>query len=88
MTRGIIVIGLPTEIKTADQLRLAPDTAGYATVDGVRIRSVSHLPGNIAVIEIAEGIILVPWSTLNHVLAQDITDSLSLSSPGVGRPRD
>jgi hypothetical protein len=70
MNACIVIVGLPVQVQPADQLVLAPDAYGTATVNGCSIRSLSHLPGGIAVIEYAEGLVLIPWTLLNALLQQ------------------
>jgi hypothetical protein len=68
--KHLVIIGLSVETRLPDQLTLATDTSGYALVEGNRVRSLSHLPGDIAVIEFDEGMVLIPWSLFNHLMSQ------------------
>jgi hypothetical protein len=70
MSACIVVVGLPVQVQSANELVLAPDAYGTATVNGCSIRSLSHLPGGIAVIEYADGLVLIPWPLLNALLQQ------------------
>ena len=70
MSTCIVIVGLPVQVQPADQLVLAPDARGTATVNGCSIRSLSHLPGGIAVTEYADGLVLIPWSLFNRLLQQ------------------
>jgi len=68
--KRIVIVGLPVENKATDQMELAPDSDGYATIEGSRIRSMSHLPGEIAVIEFTDGMVLIPWALFNRLLTR------------------
>lgn len=68
MAPCIVVVGLQLQLQSSDQLVLAPDANGTATVNGHGIRTLSHLPGDIAVIEYAEGLVLLPWPLFNQLL--------------------
>ena len=70
MSKCIVIVGLPVQVQSADQLVFAPDLDGQATINGSSIRSLSHLPGGIAVVELADGLVLLPWSLLNTLLHQ------------------
>ena len=70
VTKRIVIVGLTIETKTAEQLQLGPDASGYATIEGSRVRSMSHLPGKIAVIEFSDGMVLLPWALFNQLLTQ------------------
>jgi hypothetical protein len=65
----VVIVGLAIETKPAEQLVIAPDAAGYATVDGQRIATLSHLPGEIAVVEFSDGLLLIPWALLNQLMS-------------------
>lgn len=68
MSRAVVIVGLPVQMQSADQLALGPDASGAATVNGQRIRSLGHLPGDIAVVECADCIVLLPWALFNQLL--------------------
>lgn len=70
MSGRIIIIGLPVQVEAVDQIVFAPDADGQATINGSSIRSLSHLPDGIAVVEVADGLVLLPWSLLNTLLQQ------------------
>jgi hypothetical protein len=66
----VIIVGLAVETRPAEQLLIAPDADGYATVDGRRIATLSHLPGEIAVVELDDRLLLIPWALLNRLMRQ------------------
>ena len=70
MSKYVIVVGLPVQVQSADQLLFAPDGDGQATINGSSICSLSHLPDGIAVVEFADGLVLLPWTLLNRLLGQ------------------
>ena len=70
MSKGIAIIGLPVQVQSVEQVVFAPNAQGIATVNGRSIRSLSHLPGEIVVIEHAEGLVIIPWALFNQLLRQ------------------
>lgn len=68
MSRLIIVVGLRAQVASPDQVVLAPDASGGATLNGSPIASLAHLPGGLAVVECGEQLVILPWSLLVQLL--------------------
>lgn len=62
MSRLIVVVGLRAQAASADQVVLAPDAGGGATLNGRPIASLAHLPGGLAVVECGEQLVILPWA--------------------------
>jgi hypothetical protein len=70
MSRLIVVVGLRVQAATAEHLELAADADGGATLNGVPIATLAHLPGGLAVVECGEQLVILPWAILAQLLGR------------------
>jgi hypothetical protein len=81
MSKQIIVVGLRVQAAPADDMVLAPDVGGGATLNGSPITSLAHLPGGLAAVECGDQLVILPWSLLTQLLNR----AASAAQPG-GQP--